>query len=116
MKLHGIRLCPLLQTVTPVRKCALTGQYWHLSIFLRVKTKQRCLQLFQLFVTNKQILFLISFKVFDEAALSTTVAEEMEKCFPEARFAHLKSGGNFPFLSRADEVNVLIRVRANDVA
>lgn len=48
--------------------------------------------------------------VFDEAALSTTVAEEMEKCFPEARYAHLKSGGNFPFLSRADEVNVLIRI------
>jgi len=48
--------------------------------------------------------------VFDEAALSTHVSEEMEKCFPEARFAHLKSGGNFPFLSRADEVNVLIRI------
>ena len=51
-------------------------------------------------------------QVFDEAALSMTVSEEMEKCFPEARFAHLKSGGNFPFLSRAAEVNVLIRVNS----
>lgn len=31
--------------------------------------------------------------VFDEAALSSSVSEEMEKCFPEARVAHLKSGG-----------------------
>lgn len=60
-------------------------------------------------IHNQQIPVTI-IDVFDEAALSMTVSEEMEKCFPEARFAHLKSGGNFPFLSRAAEVNVLIRI------
>jgi len=54
--------------------------------------------------------------VFDEAALSTSVSEELAKCFPEARLAHLKSGGNFPFLSRSDEVNILIRIHLQPFA
>ena len=28
----------------------------------------------------------------------------MYKCYPDAKRAHLKSGGNFPYLSRTDEV------------
>ena len=48
--------------------------------------------------------------VFDESALSQAVKEEMYKCYPNARLAHLKTGGNFPFLSRADEVNMYIQV------
>lgn len=48
--------------------------------------------------------------VFDESALSQSVKEEMYKCYPNARLAHLKTGGNFPFLSRADEVNMYIQV------
>lgn len=42
--------------------------------------------------------------VFDESALSTRCKEEMYKCYPDAKRAHLKSGGNFPYLSRTDEV------------
>nr|CAD7428393.1 unnamed protein product [Timema monikensis] len=42
--------------------------------------------------------------VFDEYALSNPVREEMYKCYPTAKLAHLKSGGNFPYLSRSDEV------------
>ena len=48
--------------------------------------------------------------VYDRSALSQTVREETYKCYPEAKRAHLKSGGNFPYLSRADEVNVYIRI------
>lgn len=48
--------------------------------------------------------------VFDESALSQTVKEEMYKCYPTARLAHLKTGGNFPFLARAEEVNIYIQV------
>lgn len=39
--------------------------------------------------------------VFDEYALSNSVREEMYKCYPNAKLAHLKSGGNFPYLSRS---------------
>ncbi|XP_060527071.1 maspardin-like isoform X2 [Cylas formicarius] len=54
--------------------------------------------------------------VFDESALSSTVREELYKCYPHAKLAHLKSGGNFPFLSRSSEVNLhlLIHLRQFD--
>eukprot|EP00117_Sycon_ciliatum_P047158 scpid44007/ scgid33709/ Maspardin; Acid cluster protein 33; Spastic paraplegia 21 autosomal recessive Mast syndrome protein homolog len=48
--------------------------------------------------------------VFDDSALSVGVKEEMYKCFPEAKRAHLKKGGNFPYLSYSAEVNVYIQV------
>lgn len=48
--------------------------------------------------------------VFDECALSQMVKDEMYKCYPNAKRAHLKSGGNFPYLSRSVEVNVFIQV------
>ena len=46
----------------------------------------------------------------DECALSQSVKDEMYKCYPDAKRAHLKDGGNFPYLSRAAEVNVYIQV------
>ena len=49
-------------------------------------------------------------QVYDDCALSTKVREEMYKCYPNAKRAHLKSGGNFPYLSRPDEVNLYIQV------
>ncbi|XP_066589945.1 maspardin-like [Prorops nasuta] len=48
--------------------------------------------------------------VFDEYALSNTVREEVYKCYPNAKLAHLKSGGNFPYLSRAAEVNLYLQI------
>lgn len=50
-------------------------------------------------------------QVFDESALSQRCKEEMYKCYPDAKRAHLKSGGNFPYLSRSGEVNLMIQVR-----
>jgi len=47
--------------------------------------------------------------VFDESALSQKCKEEMYKCYPESKRAHLKSGGNFPYLSRSSEVNVMLQ-------
>ena len=51
--------------------------------------------------------------VFDEYALSNVVREEMYKCYPNAKLAHLKSGGNFPYLSRSAEVNLHLQVKFN---
>lgn len=44
--------------------------------------------------------------VFDPSALSQTVREELYKLYPNAKRAHLKDGGNFPYLSRWDDVNM----------
>lgn len=48
--------------------------------------------------------------VFDEYALSNNVREELYKCYPWAKLAHLKSGGNFPYLSRSSEVNLHVQI------
>lgn len=49
-------------------------------------------------------------KVFDQSALSLEAKEEMYKLFPNARRAHLKTGGNFPYLCRSAEVNLYVQV------
>jgi len=56
--------------------------------------------------------------VFDKCALSQEVREETYKYYPDAKLAHLKTGGNFPYLSRSDEVNlhILIHLRNFDKA
>jgi len=46
----------------------------------------------------------------DDIALPENVREEVYKFYPDAKVAHLKDGGNFPYLSRADEVNLHIQV------
>ena len=48
--------------------------------------------------------------VFDQSALSTEAKEEMYKLYPNARRAHLKTGGNFPYLCRSAEVNLYVQV------
>uniref|UniRef100_A0ABD2XL33 Maspardin n=1 Tax=Trichogramma kaykai TaxID=54128 RepID=A0ABD2XL33_9HYME len=48
--------------------------------------------------------------VFDEYALSNDVREDMYKSYPNAKLAHLKNGGNFPYLSRPAEVNLHLQI------
>lgn len=48
--------------------------------------------------------------VFDDCALSQEVREEMYKCYPNAKRAHMKTGGNFPYLSKSLEVNIFIQI------
>jgi maspardin len=48
--------------------------------------------------------------VNDCSALSPAVKETVYKAYPNARRAHLKTGGNFPYLSRSDEVNLHIQI------
>ncbi|XP_071954518.1 maspardin-like [Antedon mediterranea] len=55
-------------------------------------------------------LYVTLIDVFDNCAISQNVREEMYKCYPDAKRAHLKSGGNFPYLSRSDEVNLHIQI------
>lgn len=48
--------------------------------------------------------------VWDDCALSPQVKEDVYKCYPQAKLGHLKTGGNFPFLSRSDEVTMHITI------
>ena len=38
------------------------------------------------------------------------VREETYKYYPHAKLGHLKEGGNFPYLSRSEEVNLYIAI------
>jgi maspardin len=53
-------------------------------------------------------------QVMDEVAVPLKLREEVQKFYPNARLGLLKSGGNFPYLSRADEVNMLIEVHTHN--
>eukprot|EP01125_Pyxidicula_operculata_P007336 TRINITY_DN2497_c0_g1_i1.p2 TRINITY_DN2497_c0_g1~~TRINITY_DN2497_c0_g1_i1.p2 ORF type:complete len:128 (-),score=32.75 TRINITY_DN2497_c0_g1_i1:80-463(-) len=46
----------------------------------------------------------------DDVGLPEKLREEVYKVYPNARQAMLKTGGNFPYLSRSDEVNMHIEV------
>jgi len=48
--------------------------------------------------------------VFDRCAISDPVKEEVYKFYPNAKRAHLKTGGNFPYLCRSAEVNLHIQI------
>ncbi|KAK9498006.1 hypothetical protein O3M35_003896 [Rhynocoris fuscipes] len=48
--------------------------------------------------------------VFDKCVLSSPVRERLYKFYPNAKLAHLKTGGNFPYLSRSDEVNLHLQI------
>jgi len=49
-------------------------------------------------------------QVNDDSALSHSAKDAVYKSYPDARRAHLKTGGNFPYLSRSNEVNLYIQV------
>lgn len=49
----------------------------------------------------------------DATALSPNVKEEVNKCYPDAKKALLKTGGNYPYLSRPTEVNLFLQVHLN---
>jgi maspardin len=46
----------------------------------------------------------------DYVSMPERLREEVYKFYPDARIMHLRTGGNFPFLSRADEFNLYITV------
>lgn len=48
--------------------------------------------------------------VFDDCAISDQVKEDVYKSYPNAKFGFLKTGGNFPYLSRSDEVNMHLAI------
>jgi len=62
---------------------------------------------------SKKILILDS---IDEVAIPEKLRSDVYKFYPEAKIAELKSGGNFPFLSRPDEINMYIQVHLRSVS
>ena len=51
-----------------------------------------------------------SLKTNDYCATPQQLKDEVSERYPGARQAYLKTGGDFPFLSRPDEVNLHLQV------
>lgn len=51
-----------------------------------------------------------SLKTNDYCAIPQQLKDELGERYPDARRAYLKTGGDFPFLSRPDEVNLHLQV------
>ena len=49
-------------------------------------------------------------EVFDECAIALAVREDLHRSYPDASMAYMKNGGNFPYLSRSEEVNLYLQV------
>lgn len=54
----------------------------------------------------------VSLKTNDYCAIPQQLKDQLSERYPEARRAYLKTGGDFPFLSRPDEVNLHLQVDA----
>ena len=61
-------------------------------------------------VTQLQNYCVTIIDVNDDCAIAHPVREDLYRSYPDARMAHLKSGGNFPYLSRSDDVNLHLQV------
>lgn len=59
---------------------------------------------------SQQNIHITLIDVLDKCAVTPEVKDELAKCYPDAKVAHMKDGGNFPYLSRAEEVNLFIKV------
>eukprot|EP00041_Stephanoeca_diplocostata_P009024 m.136658 g.136658 ORF g.136658 m.136658 type:complete len:295 (-) comp17578_c0_seq2:270-1154(-) len=59
---------------------------------------------------NAQEMKVMIVDVLDQSAIAPKVFEEVSKCYPEAKVAHLRSGGTFPYLSNDQELNMYIKV------
>ena len=59
---------------------------------------------------SKQDIKITVLHVLEKTVLRDDIYDEMIKCFPEAKTAHLRSGGNFPYLACEDEVNMHIKI------
>lgn len=50
-------------------------------------------------------------KTNDYSAIPQQLKDQLSERYPGARRAQLKTGGDFPFLSRPDEVNLHLQVK-----
>lgn len=52
----------------------------------------------------------MALKTNDYSAIPQQLKDQLGERYPGARRAYLKTGGDFPFLSRPDEVNLHLQV------
>jgi len=77
-----------------------------------IMTQVVCCEMFckPSFIFYKSTCLACFLKTNDYCAIPHQLKEQLSERYPEARRASLKTGGDFPFLSRPDEVNLHLQV------
>ncbi|TNN65375.1 Maspardin [Liparis tanakae] len=109
-RVHSLMLCNSFSDTTIFNQTWTANSFWLMPAFM---LKKIVLGNFAKGPVDPKMADAIDFmvdRVFDQSALSLEAKEEMYKLYPNARRAHLKTGGNFPYLCRSAEVNLYIQI------
>ncbi|KAH6939032.1 hypothetical protein HPB50_015620 [Hyalomma asiaticum] len=109
-RVHSLVLCNSFSDTSIFSYTDTAVLFW---LFPAVVLKRMVMGSYSLHPVQSDIADSIDFmveKVFDSSALKQEVKEELYKLYPHAKRAHLKRGGNFPFLSRSDEFTMHLQV------
>ncbi|XP_062946617.1 maspardin isoform X3 [Cynocephalus volans] len=109
-RVHSLILCNSFSDTSIFNQTWTANSFWLMPAFM---LKKIVLGNFSSGLVDPMMANAIDFmvdRVFDQSALSTEAKEEMYKLYPNARRAHLKTGGNFPYLCRSAEVNLYVQI------
>ncbi|XP_035019681.1 maspardin isoform X2 [Hippoglossus stenolepis] len=109
-RVHSLILCNSFSDTSIFNQMWTANSFWLMPAFM---LKKIVLGNFAKGPVDPKMADAIDFmvdRVFDQSALSLEAKEEMYKLYPNARRAHLKTGGNFPYLCRSAEVNLYIQI------
>ncbi|XP_039984343.1 maspardin isoform X2 [Xiphias gladius] len=109
-RVHSLILCNSFSDTSIFNQTWTANSFWLMPAFM---LKKIVLGNFAKGPVDPKMADAIDFmvdRVFDQSALSLEAKEEMYKLYPNARRAHLKTGGNFPYLCRSAEVNLYIQI------
>ncbi|XP_050971974.1 maspardin isoform X2 [Labeo rohita] len=109
-RVHSLILCNSFSDTSIFNQTWTANSFWLMPAFM---LKKIVLGNFAKGPVDPKMADAIDFmvdRVFDQSALSHEAKEEMYKLYPNARRAHLKTGGNFPYLCRSAEVNLYIQI------
>ncbi|XP_057708794.1 maspardin isoform X3 [Corythoichthys intestinalis] len=110
LRVHSLILCNSFSDTSIFNQTWTANSFWLMPAFM---LKKIVLANFAKGPVDPEMAGAIDFmvdRVFDQSALSLEAKEEMYKLFPNAKRAHLKTGGNFPYLCRSADVNLYIQI------
>ncbi|RMX58213.1 hypothetical protein pdam_00000029 [Pocillopora damicornis] len=109
-RVHSLILCNAFADTSVFQQTSTASSFWVMPAFV---LKKMIMNNFTTQEVDEDIADSIDFmveRVFDDCALSQPVKEELYKCYPDAKRAHLKKGGNFPYLCRSADVNLYLQI------
>ncbi|KAK2555317.1 Maspardin [Acropora cervicornis] len=100
-RVHSLILCNAFADTSVFQQTATASTFWVMPAFV---LKKMIMNNFTVQEVDEDIADSIDFMV------ERPVKDELYKCYPDAKRAHLKNGGNFPYLCRSADVNLYLQI------